>query len=122
MLRRMGKVAYEIELPPEARIHPVFHVSQLKPKLGSAVVPLPKLPHVHARGVLQPEPCGDVGSPISAEEQSGFHRNTRSLGRANRRRRHLGRIPPSQGLLPTPCGQGVLIGGVVVTVLREEEG
>lgn len=56
MLRRVGKVAFEIELPPEARIHPVFHVSQLKPKLGSVVVPLPKLPPADARGVLQPEP------------------------------------------------------------------
>jgi hypothetical protein len=40
VLRRVGKVVYEIELPPEARIHSVFHVSQPKPKLGSAVVPL----------------------------------------------------------------------------------
>ncbi|XP_062166950.1 uncharacterized protein LOC133873232 [Alnus glutinosa] len=56
VLRKVGKVAYEIELLPEARFHLVFHVSQLKPKLGSAVVPLPKLPPGDARGVLQPEP------------------------------------------------------------------
>jgi len=49
-------VAYEIELPLESRIHLVFHVSQLKPKLGSAVVTLPKLLPVDTRGVLQPEP------------------------------------------------------------------
>jgi hypothetical protein len=56
IVRKVGEVAYELDLPKESRVHPVFHVSQLKLKLGSTVFPVPKLPPVDSHGVFRPEP------------------------------------------------------------------
>ena len=47
---RVGHVAYKLQLPIGSSIHPVFHVSCLKKKLGSWSSSLPHLPLVDADG------------------------------------------------------------------------
>ncbi|XP_057858312.1 uncharacterized protein LOC131067364 [Cryptomeria japonica] len=57
VIRKVGVVAYELELPSDSRVHNVFHVSRLKKALGHNVVASSQLPPLDEEGqlVLIPE-------------------------------------------------------------------
>ena len=57
IIKKVGEVAYEIELPQESKIHNVFHVSNLKKTLGQHIAPSTELPPLDDEGlwILIPE-------------------------------------------------------------------
>jgi hypothetical protein len=57
VLEQIGKLAYKLQLPEGVKIHPVFHVSQLKKHLGANVIPEPGIPLITADGRIKMAPA-----------------------------------------------------------------
>jgi hypothetical protein len=73
ILRKMGEVAYQLDLPKKAQIHSTFHVSLLKKWVGKGTIPEPRLPILEPKQKSQPEPAKilDRRSQVSRRKMRG---------------------------------------------------
>lgn len=63
MEQKIGKVAYKLQLPQRSRVHPIFHVSQLKKYVGTTTV-ASTLPVIDAHRAWAKEPVKTVDRRI----------------------------------------------------------
>jgi len=70
VLSRIGSMTYMLELPPQAKIHLVFHVSILKPCHGDLSFPIIPLPLQHFDDLVDKISLDGEGNVISIREAS----------------------------------------------------
>ncbi|XP_042969094.1 uncharacterized protein LOC122301779 [Carya illinoinensis] len=61
VLEKLGSVAYKLQLPPTSQLHPVFHVSLLKKKVGDPSLIGEELPTVDQEGRILMKPKEVLG-------------------------------------------------------------
>jgi hypothetical protein len=72
VIAKVGEVAYKLELPATAKIHPVFHVSQLKEFKGSNDEPYIPLPLTTAE-------LGPTFQPTAVLDTRMLHKNNTEI-------------------------------------------